>query len=515
MTKCFQWQIKLFFFLKPIAAGSITAFIFFCFSSCSDKAKAEGIGNNSRPNIVFIMADDLGYNDLGCYGQQQILTPNIDRMASEGIRFTDFFAGSTVCAPSRSVLMTGQHAGHTRIRANYAREGGLRKPPGSSREASHRRVGLKESDTTIGGVLKNAGYRTAIFGKWHLSGYSMENLPIHRGFDEFRGESLADGESYLDSMEFHQDKVVPVDEGLRALFPDDVKTYHAVDFIRRNKENPFFVVLSLSAPHKPFEIKNQGIYVNKPWNEMSKNYAAMVDHIDKNVGKVLQTLQKEGLDENTIVFFCSDNGGEYREHPEKWANWTRLFRSNSPLRGGKADMYEGGIRVPMIIRWPGKIQPGQTNNQPWYFPDIMPTLADLAGGKAVANTDGISMVPALKGQRVDFPEDRNLYWEFDHRGFMQAMRWKQWKLIRWTGTRKRIYGQAEMNNERRSEKYPFLELYNLEQDIGETTNVVDQNLDVVRKMLDYMDNARQNSLNWPLTEEEKTHMRTTRNNINK
>lgn len=508
MMNTFKFLLANLFIFPSLCPGkirSIGALIILCCVGClsQNKDKEVFVGKRNQPNIVFIMADDLGYNDLGIYGQKLIKTPNIDQMSSEGMRFTDFYAGSTVCSPSRAVLMTGLHSGHTRIRGNYARVGGLQKTPGSTSPPGHRRVGLLESDTTIGNILKRAGYRTGIMGKWHLSGYSMENLPIHRGFDEFRGRSLANRESHLPDMAFHQDKIVKVEEPFSAMFPDDLRTYNTIDFIKKNKGGPFFVILSLTSPHKPFEIDDQGIYAEKPWNEMSKNYAAMVGRIDDNVGRIMKTLKEENLDENTIVFFCSDNGGEYREHPEDWNNWTNLFQSNYPLKGGKADMYEGGIRVPMIIRWPGKIKSGQINSEPWYFPDIMPTLAEIAGGEAIDSTDGISILPALKGQHGKFTTDRFLYWEFDHRGFMQAARWKNWKLIRWTDYRKRIYGQAQMNDKRRNDKHPFLELYNLDQDIGETNNVVDQHPDVVKTILEYINNTRKDAPNWPLTETEK------------
>lgn len=474
--------------------------------------RLDAIGQTSpqerQPNIVLILADDMGYHDAGCYGQQHIKTPHIDQLANEGVRFTDFYAGSPVCAPSRSVLLTGQHAGHTKVRGNYARTGGLRKPPGSDKEPSHPRVGLAAEDTTIAQVLQKAGYRTALFGKWHLSGYDPANLPVNRGFDEFRGPSLADFKTYQHEWEFRQSEVKRIEEKFENYYTDDVYAHYATDFIRRQGGQPFFLFLSLISPHKPLEHPDQGIYADKDWNEMSKNYAAMVSSVDDQVGKVMQALKAEGLDEHTMVIFCSDNGGEYREYPDDWAAWTQLFQSNKPLRGGKADMYEGGIRVPAIIRWPEKIEAGIVNEQPWYFPDFMPTLANIAGVQPPEAIDGIDMMPILSGKKA-YPEDRYLYWEFDHEGFMQALRWKDWKLIRWTHDNKRIFGQEERSEERRSSKYPSLELYNLATDISETNNVVEEHPEVVEKMVRMMGEARTDSPNWPLTEAEKALIKRT------
>lgn len=493
-----------------------------CTSSEEEKKKLNSSNKFDRlPNVVFILADDLGYHDLGIYGQPLIQTPHIDRLATEGVRFTNFYAGSPVCAPSRSVLLTGQHTGHTKVRANYARQG---QHPVPEYATNIHRMGLEEDDTTIGNVMQQAGYRTGLMGKWHLSGYEKENLPIHRGFDEYRGSDNASRESRKQDMELNGDEVVEIAEELRSDYSDDIKTANAVNFIKKNKDQPFFLMLSLSAPHKPFEIPSQGIYKDKPWNEMSKNYAAMITRLDQHVGMIRQTLQQEGLSENTVIIFGSDNGGEYRPfdgnkddwkgdeeaypvyEPQEWAEWTQLFKSTHPLKGGKGDMYEGGIRVPVIIHWPGQIEEGSVNTNPWYFADFMPTIAAIGGRTGIEGTDGINMIPVLK-KEAEYPENRYLYWEFYHEGFAQALRWKDWKMIRWSTYRKRMYGEPQINDRRRSQKFPHLELYNLEKDISEENNVVEEYPQVREKMLELLDEARTETPYWPLTEEEKEGLR--------
>jgi len=515
--------MKLKKLIFRITSVNIVVFISLIFVACDFSNKGGPDTNISThigqsPNVVFILADDLGYHDLGAYGQELIETPNIDQLAVEGMRFLDFYAGSPVCAPSRSVLMTGQHTGHTKVRGNYASEGGIRKPPGSEEAPGIPRIGLQEGDITIGNLMQQAGYRTGLMGKWHLSGYDRQNLPIHRGFNEYRGSDNADDKSRAPDMEFYGDKVVEVPEEFRSDYNDDIKTRNAIDFIKRNSDQPFLLILSLGAPHKPFEIPSRGIYENQPWNEMSRNYAAMVTRLDQHVGIVMETLIEEGLDKNTVVIFGSDNGGEYRPYggdnwkgdeeaypvypPKDWTEWTQLFRSNYPLKGGKADMYEGGIRVPLIMRWPGQIERGSVNTDPWHFMDFMPTLAALGGVEPPANTDGINMLPIIQG-RNDYPKDRYLYWEFNHESFAQAVRWRDWKFIRWSTYRKRMYGQPEINDQRRSEAYPFLELYDLKQDINEENNVVEEYPQIRKIILDFLEEARTESPYFPLTKEEK------------
>jgi arylsulfatase A-like enzyme len=458
-----------------------------------------------RPHIIWIMADDLGTHDLGCYGQELIGTPHIDRLAGQGMRMTQFYAGAPVCAPSRPVLQTGLHAGHTTVRGNQCRAGGLRQPQSVRSKPASMRIGIPATDTTIGVLMQKAGYHTALIGKWHLSGYMVENTPCYRGYDEFFGTTLADPRSSRGGWMFHNDTVERIPEKYLAGSGDGIWTNIAIDFIHRKHDAPFMLLINYSTPHKPFRIADQGIYRDEPWNEMSRNYAALVSRLDRHVGMIMEALRETGLEDSTLVFFCSDNGGEYREYPEDWAEWTLTFRSNEPLRGGKADIYEGGIRVPMIVRWPGHTEPGSVSSQPLYFADAMPTFLEIAGTRVPEWCDGVSMTDILTGKK-DALDDRFMYWEFEHRGFHQAVRWKDWVLLRYTIPKKRIYGQQAMDNRRRSERYPGYELYNLAQDPGQEHNVIGDYPAVASAMVKYMSTARTDSEYYPLTPEEQQNL---------
>jgi arylsulfatase A-like enzyme len=460
-----------------------------------------------KPNIVFIMADDLGYHDLGCYGQDRILTPNIDRLAGEGLMFTDFYAGAAVCAPARAVLQTGLHTGHVTVRGNQCRSGGLQQPPGSTGRPASMRIGIPESEPTIATFLGKAGYYTGLFGKWHLSGYLYDNLPVRRGYHEFSGTSLANRGGSMPGHMVNYDSVTTIPDEFTADSKDETWTLLAIDFMKRNREKPFFLMLNLSTPHKPFNINSQGIYADSSWNEMSKNYAALVSRLDVHVGMVLDALKELGLEENTILVFCSDNGGEYRESPEDWAEWTMTFRNNWPLRGGKADFYEGGIRIPFIARWPGVIEPGRENSQPAYFADMLPTFSDLAGAPLPDTCDGISLLDILTGEK-EMLDERFLYWEFDHRGFHQAVRWGDWVMLRYLQRQQRIYGQEGPDDRRRSERYPFFELYNLAEDLSQENNVIEDYPEVANEMLDYLRSARWDNPYYPLTQAEQASLDT-------
>jgi arylsulfatase A-like enzyme len=424
-----------------------------------------------RPNIIFIMADDLGYGDLGCYGQKHIRTPNIDKLAAEGTRFTHCYTGSTVCAPSRSVLMTGQHTGHTRVRNNTGRVGGVVVLDDGSPQ---RRVPLEAEDVTVAEVLQQAGYLTGITGKWGLGEPNTDGLPTRQGFDEWFG--------YLNQRRAHtyyppylwrnEEKMVleANKDGRRGQYSHDMFTEFALDFVHRHKAKPFFLYLPYTIPHARYEIPNTEPYTDKPWPADAKVHAAMITRLDGDVGRIMALLKELEIDERTVVFFCSDNGAARR--------WDGVFDSSGPLRGHKGDLYEGGIRTPMIARWPGRVQAGKTSDSPWYFADVMPTLAELAGGKPPANIDGISVVPTLlgKAQRTD---DRFLYWEFPAGKFQQAVRWRDYKAVR------PALGQR-------------LELYNVVEDIAEGHNIAAEHPDVMARIEAYLKTARTESPNWPI-----------------
>ena len=424
------------------------------------RAKRQG-----RPNIIFILADDLGYGDLGCYGQKRIKTPNIDRLAAEGMRFTQSYAGSTVCAPSRCCLMTGVHTGHARVRGNA-------------------RVPLEPADLTVAEILKPAGYHTAAIGKWGLGNEGTTGIPNKHGFDEWFG--------YLDQTHAHnyypeflwrnesQWQVRGNANGQKGDYSHDWFTRSSTNFIGINQKHPFFLYLAYTIPHANNELKDKGMevpsdapYSNTNWPQQEKNKAAMITRLDADVGRILEKLKGLKLDQNTIIFFSSDNG----PHKEGGVD-PQFFDSSGPLRGIKRDLYEGGIRVPMIVRWPGRIKTGSTNGQVWAFWDFLPTAAELAGVKPTKGIDGISMVPTLLGL-PQTKQHKFLYWEFHERGFQQAARMGDWKSVK------------------RGPNTPA-ELYHLTTDPGEKENIADNHPDIVAKIEEYLKTARTDSKDWPI-----------------
>jgi arylsulfatase A-like enzyme len=424
----------------------------------------------TKPNIIFILADDLGYGDLGCFGQRVIQTPNIDRLAAEGMRFTQVYAGDTVCAPSRCALMTGKHTGHCRIRGNK------------------KDVFLEPFDVTVASVLKKAGYRTGIFGKWGLGGAGSPGIPNLHGFDEWFGY-LDQGHAhtyYPDHLwENQREFYIPGNFSMKTVYSHDLLTPRAINFIEGSKKNPFFLYLAYTIPHANNELGNKtgngmespdfGPYTSQSWPDPEKGFASMITRMDKDIGKLMANLKNLGLDENTLVIFSSDNGAhrEGGHDPE-------FFHSHGPLRGIKRDLYEGGIRVPTLARWPGKIKAGQVSDQVWAFWDVLPTAAELAGVPPPAGIDGISMVNALLGKKQQ--DHEYLYWEFHERGFSQAVRMGNWKGVR-TGARSRP-----------------IELFDLSQDLSEKNNVAAQNPQIVAKLAGIMETARTESKEFPVTE---------------
>ncbi|HJN08811.1 MAG TPA: arylsulfatase [Pirellulaceae bacterium] len=372
---------------------------FFCCVQFAPLLQAE------QPNVIFIMADDLGYGQLGCYGQTRIRTPNVDRMAAEGTRFTQFYAGHCVCAPSRSVLMTGYHTGHTSVRING---GG---------------APLLPDDVTVAEVLKQAGYVTGCFGKWGLGDHGTDGVPYKQGFDEFFGYlHQVHAHFYYTHFLWKNDQKYPLKKNVgqkRNQYSHDVITQAALDFIRGHRRQPFFLYLPLTIPHFELLVPEDSLrqYRGKfpeptPYVDRRKHYAdqpapraalaAMISRLDGDVGRLFKLLKELDIDENTVVFFTSDNGG-YQLAEE-------FFHGNGHLRGGKGSFYEGGIRVPMIVRWPGKIRADVTDDFVWTFWDVMPTLAELATGKCPEEIDGISVADRLLGREQEIP-DRFLYWE--------------------------------------------------------------------------------------------------------
>lgn len=424
-----------------------------------------------RPNIVFIMADDLGYGDLGCYGQKLIRTPHLDRLAAEGTRFTQCYAGSTVCAPSRCCLMTGVHNGHARIRDNI--------PHGTF---------LRDEDVTLAEVLNAAGYRTGAVGKWSLGVDGSEGTPNDQGFDDWFGHLDQDQAHFYFPDHLWDNGVVRLLYGNRGSSRDDYThdlfTERAVQFVEESKDGPFFLYLAYTVPHYsdyPADSPESHIvpgdepYSDRDWPQVEKNFASMITRMDRDVGRILHVLSEQGIDENTLVLFTSDNG------PNRGtAHDTEFFNSSGPLRGVKRELYEGGIRVPMIARWPGRVPAGRVSDQVWAFWDVMPTLAALAGVTPPVGIDGLSMVPALLGQSQN-DQHEFLYFDYGHsRGiFQQAVRMGNWKGIR--------PGQNQP-----------LELYNLATDVGEANNVAAEHPDLIAGIENIMAAAFVPDQNYPI-----------------
>jgi arylsulfatase A-like enzyme len=440
----------------------------------------------TRPNLIWIMADDLGWGDLGSYGQQVIKTPRLDRMAAEGMRFTHFYAGATVCAPSRSVLMTGQHHGRTRVRGNAG---------ASNPEAQ----ALKPEDVTIASVLQKAGYRTALMGKWGLGdvGAADTGLPGKHGFDEFfgylnqrhahnhftdflwRNESKVTLPNYVtpvggDGAGYSEDPI---------LYTDDLLTDESLKFVSRNQDKPFFLYWSLVIPHANNErggeigdgahVPDYGPYAKMDWPDQDKGQAAMITRMDSYVGRMLDQLELLGLAENTLVIFTSDNG----PHNESKHNLER-FNPSGPYTGIKRSLTDGGIRVPFIAWWRGTVKPGVTDHT-GYFPDWFPTAAELAKAETPEGLDGISLVPLLTGKVDEQKKHEFLYWEFHEGGFKQAALYdSRWKGIRQGGPDAPV------------------KLYDQQNDVAELTDVAAQRPDIAEKISEYLKTARTPLAEW-------------------
>ncbi len=399
------------------------------------RAKAAG----GKPNIIFIMVDDMGYHDLGCFGSKTILTPSIDKMCSEGIKFTDCYSGDTVCAPARSTLMTGLHKGHTPVRGN---SGG---------------IPLRPEDVTVAEVLKKAGYTCGAFGKWGLGNQGKDGAAERQGFDLFYG--------YYNQWHAHT--------YYTHLFRNSVKvelngryTHHAIydetiKFIKANKDGPFFCYCPWTPPHAAYQIPEDepawALYKDKTWGKDAKVAAAMDSMMDRQVGEIISLLKELGIDDNTIIFFSSDNGAAKR--------FDGVHNSCGKMTGHKRSMNEGGIRVPMVVRWPGQIKAGSQSDLPWYFPDVMPTLAELAGVSqhVPENIDGLSIVPTLLGKGTQ-KKHEYLFWQSGAR----AVRMGKWKGI----------GQPDK-----------VKLYDLSKDISEKNDLAAQYPDIARKLGQFMADA--------------------------
>ena len=454
-----------------------------------------GAASLAKPNLIFIMADDLGYGDLGCYGQKLIKTPRLDQMAQEGMKFTRFYAGCTVCAPSRSVLMTGQHMGHTHVRGNAG--------------GDMNRQSLRDQDFTVAEAFKMAKYSTALIGKWGLGEVAQEGHPLKQGFDYFYGylNQVHAHNFYPEFLWRNREKhilaniVQPVSKNSRAGFiggaatkrvdySHDLFAEEALGWIRKNKNNPFFLYLPLTIPHANnegsrlfgdgAEVPDYGIYEKKDWPKQDKGQAAMITRMDKDVGRILDLLESLNIAKNTLVIFTSDNGphNEAKHNPER-------FTPSGPLRGMKRTLTEGGIRMPTIAWQPDTVAKGSQCDQPFYFGDLMATACEMVGTAIPKNTDSISFLPTLKGQPTKQSSHKYLYWEFYERIFRQAVVKNEWKLIR-----------SGMDNSQ-------VELYDLNKDIHEDKNLAKTHPALVQRLISHMEEAHVPHPNWKASQSQK------------
>jgi len=428
----------------------------------------------TRPNIVLILADDLGYGDVGYQGQTKIQTPNIDDLARQGMRFTQFYAGTAVCAPSRASLLTGYHTGHTPIRGNRGF-----KPEGQ--------FPLPDSATTIAAILRQHGYNTGIFGKWGLGYPGSGSTPTTKGFTDFFGYNCqTEAHNYYPDHLWDNDKKIDLPDHP---YSANLIHQHAMQFLRSRHNHPFFLFLAYTIPHANLQGPHDSIYEHyaAQFHESDPaphtNFATMVSRLDHYVGDIMQELKAQGLDKNTLILFSSDNG----PHREGGGD-PEFFNSSGNLHGIKRDLYEGGIRVPFIAVWKEKITPGSVNNNPTPFWDLFPTFEELAGIPVTKGIDGLSILPALEGEPAQQQQQhRYLYWEFHESGGRQAVRWGKWKGVR-----------LNVN----TVDHPTLELYDLTDDPKEQHNVAAQNPAVVRQIETYMYEAHIYNKDWPLLKSE-------------
>lgn len=454
---------------KPFRSLLILLLLLTCLPTFAQKTP-------QKPNIIFILADDLGYGDLGVYGQKDIKTPNLDRMAREGMRFTQFYSGSTVCAPSRCVLMTGKHTGRAYIRGNG-------------------RLSLRTQDEIVAERMKKAGYQTAVIGKWGLGELNNEGHPNRKGFDYFFGylnhthaHNTYPSHLFRNSERVALKNVVPNEGGVgqgmaseKVEFSNDLFAEEALRYVEQNKSNPFFLYLCFTIPHanneagqRGMEVPELGIYANKDWQENRKAHAAMISRMDGYLGRLFETLKTLKLEKNTLIFFSSDNGSH------KEGGYNPLWNSSSgPLRGHKRDLYEGGIRVPFLARWVGTIRAGSVTNQTGSFDDLLPTLAELVGQSVGDEVTGVSILPTLLNRPKQQKQRAYLYWEFYEQGSSRAIRIGDWK-----GVCKPFHGA--------------MELYDLKSDLGESKNIAADHPEIVARLRAAMQEAHIPSPDWKL-----------------
>lgn len=448
------------------------------------------------PNIIYFLADDLGYAELGCYGQKWIKTPNIDTLAAQGMRFTQHYSGNAVCAPSRCCLMTGKHPGHSYVRDNQD----FKATPELRKKLGWEFLGqlpIPAKELTMAEMLQSRGYATAAIGKWGLGHTGTTGDPNKQGIDLFYGfNSQRHAHNHYPRFLWRNDKKEILPGNNRTLkgdtFSQDRFTEEAMAFMKKNRDRPFFLYLPFAIPHAAIQVPDDSLkeYQGKIPEESHKHhgyikhptpragYAAMITHLDKDIGRIMALLKALGLEDNTLVIFTSDNGPT---GGRIGGTDSAFFQSAGPLRGLKGSLYEGGIRIPMIARWPGKIKPSTESDLPCAFWDVMPTVAEVCSIEAPRDIDGISFTPTLFGHSEKQKKHDYLYWEFAGYGGQQAIRRGDWKAIR-------------TNILRKKNKAPLkIQLYNLKEDIGEAKDVADQHPEIVAQMKTIMKEGRTRS----------------------
>ena len=425
-----------------------------------------------KPNIIFILCDDLAQGDVGCYGQKLIQTPNLDRMAAEGTRYTQAYCGTTVCAPSRTSLMTGLHMGHSPVRANREI-----KPEGQ--------MPLPAETFTVAQLLKSEGYSTACVGKWGMGMFDTTGSPLKKGFDHFFGYNCQrHAHSYFPTYLYNDDQRfdLPGNDGNTkvvgkgATYAQDLIADETLKWVRSQEDKPFFLYYAVTLPHAAIQIPDQGLYKDKPWSEEEKTYAAMVTRLDSDIGRLVSMLDELNLGAKTLVMVAGDNGSSF---PPASTLGKRFNQASNGLRGFKRELYEGGLRQAAFARWPGVVPAGRVSDEPWAFWDFLPTAAELSGAMvpSTCKPDGHSLVSYLKGGAA--PKRQCFYWELHEGASLQAVRWGDWKAVR-NGPSKPI------------------EIYDLKTDAAESKNLAVENPDLVAKAEAMMKDARVDDPHFPL-----------------
>ena len=422
-----------------------------------------------RPNFIFVLSDDVAQGDLGCYGQQFINTPHLDRMAREGTRYLQAYCGTSVCAPSRSSFMTGLHSGHCPVRGNYE-------------VAPEGQLPLPTDVITLGEVAKHAGYATATFGKWGMGFFGTTGDPLSQGMDHFYGYNCQrHAHSYFPTYLYDDDQRVPLSgnngKTVGKTYAQELIQNDMLAWLRGHADEPFFLFYAITLPHGRHEIDDLGEYADKPWSAKEKAYAAQITRLDSDMGELMDTLRELGLAESTLIVFSGDNGSSFSPQSDIGK---RFNQASNGLRGYKRGLYEGALRQAAIAWWPGKVPAGRVDDQPWAFWDLMPTFVEMSGAEPPEGyeTDGYSLVDYLKGGEA--PKRDYFYWELHEQKPIRAARFGDWKAVQ------KGIGQP-------------IEIYDLANDRGEKMNLAASRADLVQRAEEIFNEAHRPDKNWPLT----------------